>query len=101
MARTHYLGSGRGHGALDRGLEWTGGSRRLEGRFGRMFRSLPPAQFEDADLDALAARMTAEAEPELTPETQVDDEENFGLPAGYTYLGQFIDHDITFDPMSS
>ncbi|MDQ3575752.1 MAG: hypothetical protein M3404_12690 [Actinomycetota bacterium] len=23
------------------------------------------------------------------------------VPAGYTYLGQFIDHDITFDPMSS
>jgi len=23
------------------------------------------------------------------------------IPAGYTYLGQFIDHDITFDPVSS
>lgn len=23
------------------------------------------------------------------------------IPAGYTYLGQFIDHDITFDPFSS
>ena len=23
------------------------------------------------------------------------------VPAGYTYLGQFIDHDITFDPTSS
>ena len=23
------------------------------------------------------------------------------IPAGYTYLGQFIDHDITFDPTSS
>ena len=30
-----------------------------------------------------------------------DDEENPGIPAGYTYLGQFIDHDITFDPASS
>ncbi len=30
-----------------------------------------------------------------------DDEENFGLPAGYTYFGQFVDHDITFDPLSS
>lgn len=27
--------------------------------------------------------------------------DNPGLPAGYTYLGQFIDHDITFDPASS
>jgi hypothetical protein len=24
-----------------------------------------------------------------------------GLPAGFTFLGQFIDHDITFDPTSS
>ena len=23
--------------------------------------------------------------------------ENITLPAGYTYLGQFIDHDITYD----
>lgn len=27
--------------------------------------------------------------------------DNPGIPAGYTYLGQFIDHDITFDPASS
>jgi hypothetical protein len=31
-----------------------------------------------------------------TPEDEIDDEENFALPAGYTYLGQFIDHDLTF-----
>src|SRR5262249_44118987 len=29
------------------------------------------------------------------------DEEESGIPALYTYLGQFIDHDITFDPSSS
>lgn len=27
--------------------------------------------------------------------------DNPRIPAGYTYLGQFIDHDITFDPVSS
>ena len=27
--------------------------------------------------------------------------DNPDIPAGYTYLGQFIDHDITFDPASS
>jgi hypothetical protein len=26
--------------------------------------------------------------------------QNSFVPAGYTYLGQFVDHDITFDPMS-
>src|SRR5262249_40927011 len=39
--------------------------------------------------------------PRATPESETDDEENFGIAAGYTYLGQFIDHDITFDPASS
>jgi hypothetical protein len=29
------------------------------------------------------------------------DDENPTISAGYTYLGQFIDHDITFDPVSS
>src|SRR5262249_34706519 len=29
------------------------------------------------------------------------DEEESGIPALYTYLGQFIDHDLTFDPASS
>src|SRR5438132_14125638 len=42
--------------------------------------------------------------PAAAPETKdriQDDEENAGISAGYTYLGQFIDHDITFDPASS
>src|SRR5439155_27312587 len=30
-----------------------------------------------------------------------EEDENPNIPAGYTYLGQFIDHDITFDPVSS
>lgn len=30
-----------------------------------------------------------------------DPEENLLVPAGYTYLGQFIDHDLTFDSTSS
>lgn len=30
-----------------------------------------------------------------------DPEENLWVPAGYTYLGQFIDHDLTFDNTSS
>jgi len=30
-----------------------------------------------------------------------NDPEESGIPALYTYLGQFIDHDITFDPVST
>src|SRR5206468_5344237 len=54
-----------------------------------------------AALHALAALMIAPAEAAPTPETEVDNEENQGIAAGYTYLGQFIDHDLTFDPASS
>src|SRR5262249_34357192 len=52
-------------------------------------------------LRALAARITAEPEEEETPETEPDAEENPAIASGYTYFGQFIDHDLTFDPASS
>jgi hypothetical protein len=66
-----------------------------------MFEHLHSAIFDDADLAKLGGLMTAEVEDTPTPETEADDEENTGIRAGYTYLGQFIDHDITFDPVSS
>src|SRR5205814_752169 len=85
----------------------------FEGRFGRIFRSLPAAHWPKEALLKLGLSMTAEPErdkdnPNLPTASQEDDEkriqddeENAGIPAGYTYLGQFIDHDITFDPASS
>lgn len=85
----------------------------FEGRFGRLFRTLPPAMFSDGALTKLAEEMVAEQEGVPTPETadEPDDEENIGgefkttgkpaISAGFTYLGQFIDHDLTFDPASS
>ena len=88
------------HGVL-RGLDNVTASSSFEGRFGRMFRTLPRAHFTDSALKALADAMTAAKEDKPTPETEDDDEENPGISAGYTYLGQFIDHDITFDPASS
>lgn len=91
------------HGIV-RGLEHVPQSPTFEGRFGRMFRHLPPAEHADEDLLALGqvakdgkAGMTADFDGD-TPETQADEEENSGISAGYTYLGQFIDHDLTFDP---
>ena len=100
--------STRFHGGV-RGADTSKRSSQFEGRFGRMFRSLPPAEHADADLRLLAAVDAMLAEPEMdaagkpvaSPENEIDSEENFDIPAGYTYLGQFIDHDITFDPMSS
>lgn len=88
------------HGLL-RGMSHVPSSPSFEGRFGRMFRSLPAAEFRPEILEDLASAMTAEREDEETPETQRDAEESATITAGITYLGQFIDHDLTFDPASS
>lgn len=90
----------RVHGIV-RGLEGVGSSPQFEGRFGRMFRTLPPARFAEQDLKDLAEEMVAEPEDPPTPETEPDGEESSNISAGFTYLGQFIDHDLTFDPASS
>ena len=67
--------------------------------FGRMkiIGDLPAAQHSNEDLVALAAAMiSSDGEKDGS-----DDEENPFVPAGYTYLGQFIDHDLTFDTVSN
>jgi hypothetical protein len=96
------------HGGV-RGADVPKRSDQFEGRFGRMFRTLPAAHFEDRDLHLLAAENAMLSEPETDDqgrpsaeeETVADGEENFAVSAGQTYIGQFIDHDITFDPVSS
>src|SRR6185436_10068402 len=90
----------RAHGIGLRGLDVPRGSEQFEGRFGRMFRTLPPAEHDEEDLEELAKAMVAKDEGE-PPNDDPDSEENSGISAGYTYFGQFIDHDITFDPASS
>jgi Animal haem peroxidase len=86
--------SARGHGYELRGLGYVPVSRLHEGRFGRMFR-LPPFVPSDERIAEIAALML---ENVSGPTPELD---NPAIPAGYTYLGQFIDHDITFDPASS
>jgi hypothetical protein len=77
-----------------------------EGRFGRMFRRLPaltgpenPVELR-ALLEPLASAMV---EPEAAGGWSGSPQnfDNPRIPAGWTYFGQFVDHDITFDPMSS
>lgn len=91
------------HGKPLRGLMSTASSPEFQGRFGRMFRSLPAAKYGPTDeasrkaLMDLGEAMTSSFDP---PKDGNDPEES-GIPALYTYLGQFIDHDITFDPMST
>ena len=91
------------HGASPpRGLDKVPQSSIDRGRYGRMFRHLGAFSPDDDALRRLADSMgpyptvsVAEGGEALEPG------ENPDLPAGYTYLGQFVDHDITFDPVSS
>lgn len=91
------------HSTPVRGLMSAKTSPMFQGRFGRMFRSLHPATFGSTvneNLANLAKLGDAMSAPFDIPKDGKDDEES-GIPALYTYLGQFIDHDITFDPASS
>jgi hypothetical protein len=78
-------------------------SRLFEGRFGRLFRALPPADFGKNDVEAEQLLIGLAQGMIHDPDCPTDgaDPEESGIPAAYTYLGQFIDHDITFDPASS
>src|SRR3954451_18026382 len=99
------------HGVLPRGLETTPSSSSTTGRFGRMFRNVPVFEHPVDALVALGRAMIepVEAEGLDKPLAETDADENEAklpdgellLPAGYTYFGQFVDHDITFDPVSS
>lgn len=84
------------HGTASRGQEVPHGQDGPAGRFGRMFPELP----------ARKATGLAMAEEYGLPGGTMDagqtteDQDNPELYAGFTFLGQFIDHTITFDPTS-
>ena len=107
------------HGGV-RGADFNRRSSQAEGKFGRMFRSLPAASWSQSALGKLAGNGNEKNSMSTIPETDEtnsllplapveegqksrlhDDEENSGIDSGYTYFGQFIDHDLTFDPASS
>ncbi|WP_154019015.1 peroxidase family protein [Halococcus agarilyticus] len=64
------------------------------GRFGRLFPYLQAADHDVAFLQELGLPDG----PLDEGETPVEEAQ---APAGYVFLGQFIDHDITLDPLSS
>ena len=65
-------------------------SRLPLGHYGWLYRNLEPWRPGDGDdLEALAEWLTDRGLP---------GRENPSLPAAYTYFGQFVDHDLTFDP---
>ena len=85
-----------------------------QGRFGRLFPTLPPFAADTelvrdalAELGAQGGPMDA-ADDLSDPVTLITDPaknannpNNPTITAGFTFLGQFLDHDMSFDPTSS
>lgn len=85
------------------------------GRFGRIFGKLPPFAADTPDVRAALLDIgkpggIMDAKDDLTrspkdlivdPNLSKKNRDNPNLTAGFTFLGQFLDHDMTFDPTSS
>ncbi|WP_374685929.1 heme peroxidase family protein [Promineifilum sp.] len=91
-----------------------------QGKFGRLFPMLPPFSTDTPTMRAALRElgqpgglmdagddMDIVANPNLArdlivnPALSLNNSDNPVLTAGMTFLGQFIDHDMTFDPTSS
>lgn len=98
VAKPAVLGPATGHGVGNaRGVEVALKVRNQQGRFGLMFPSLKPFTPSEALLADLAQRMIDPRQPLADVSFSEDGFDNAEMPAGYTYLGQFMDHDITHD----
>jgi hypothetical protein len=72
------------------------------GKFGRLFPTLPSFAPDTSRVRGALLRLgqpTGLMDPEDPAGTENPD--NPDIPAGFTFFGQFIDHDLTFDPTSS
>lgn len=100
-----------GHGNADLGLTTPSSTFYEQGRFGRMFPTL--GSLFAADTPSVRAALIDIGKPggimdagdDLTDPLALlanaalsaDNPDNPTMTAGFTFLGQFIDHDITFD----
>ncbi|MFZ1809746.1 MAG: peroxidase, partial [Candidatus Nitrotoga sp.] len=86
-----------------------------QGKFGRMFPALPPFSLDSPTLRSallkigelngiMDAKDDLTADPKdliLQPPLFVNNSDNPDMTAGMTFLGQFLDHDMTLDITSS
>ena len=67
-----------------------------DGQFGRMFHQLRPFEPPGKTSAERETWLTDRAEQMFDP-NEGDEPVNLGIPAAYTYLGQFIAHDLSLD----
>ena len=103
------------HGQAGLGGSETPRSRFYDqGRFGRLFPTLPPFAADNKLIRDALSELGApggpmDAKDDLSdpitlitdPAKSAGNPDNPTLTAGFTFLGQFLDHDMTFDPTSS
>ena len=103
------------HGAMQRGENPPKSTYYEQGRFGRMFPTLEPFAADTPTIRAALLKigekggiMDAQDDPTATakdliinPALNVNNPNNPTMTAGMTFLGQFVDHDITLDTTSS
>ena len=87
----HAAPEGGLHGAELRGMYLTSKNRLAEGRFGAMFKRLPAFAPSDDTADKSCSDNGRARHQRHLPQHQPR------LFAGFTFIGQFIDHDITLD----
>ncbi len=103
-----------GHGDADAGQLTPKSTFYDQGRFGRLFPTLPPFAADtplirDALTELGAPGGIMDAGDDLSdpitlitdPAKSLHNPNNPTMTAGFTFLGQFVDHDMTFDPTSS
>jgi Animal haem peroxidase len=102
------------HGDADAGQLTPRSTFYDQGRFGRLFPTLPPFAADTPSIRAALAELGAVGGPmdpgdDLSdpitlitdPAKSLNNPNNPTSTAGFTFLGQFLDHDMTFDPTSS
>jgi hypothetical protein len=103
-----------GHGTADSGQLTPRSSFYDRGRFGRLFPTLPPFAADTPMIRDALAELGAPGGPMdagddlsdpvtliTVPAKSTHNPDNPMMTAGFTFLGQFLDHDMTFDPTSS
>jgi hypothetical protein len=102
------------HGTADAGLVTPQSTFYDTGRFGRLFPTLPAFAADTPSIRAALVQLGKPGGPMdpqddlgdpvaliTDPARSVNNPNNPTMGAGMTFLGQFIDHDMTFDPTSS